>query len=167
MRFHKTLLRLIIAAIFTVVASVAFSQNVYKTPSGQKYHLGSCRMVVNVSKKLLSQEDISSHGLHPCKICKPPYQAHLTSGTPSQNKSVGESSTVQCKGITKQGSRCKHMTRIANGYCFQHTDQIENRTASTNLYNSGSPTPTCGAPTLSGSSCKRKVKGGGFCYQHK
>ena len=28
--------------------------------------------------------------------------------------------TVQCKGLTKSGTRCKHMTRIANGYCFQH-----------------------------------------------
>ena len=28
--------------------------------------------------------------------------------------------TVQCKGMTKKGTRCQHMTRIANGYCFQH-----------------------------------------------
>lgn len=28
--------------------------------------------------------------------------------------------TVQCKGTTKKGTQCKHMTSIANGYCFQH-----------------------------------------------
>ncbi|WP_350028985.1 DUF5763 domain-containing protein [Flavobacterium terrisoli] len=32
----------------------------------------------------------------------------------------GQSQTVQCKGTTKKGTRCKHMTSIANGYCFQH-----------------------------------------------
>ena len=32
----------------------------------------------------------------------------------------GQSTTVQCKGTTKAGTRCKHMTSIANGYCYQH-----------------------------------------------
>ena len=32
---------------------------------------------------------------------------------------------------------------------------------------SKSTTPLCGAKTKSGKSCRRKVKGGGYCYQHK
>jgi hypothetical protein len=32
----------------------------------------------------------------------------------------GCTATTQCFGLTKAGTRCKNMTRIANGYCFQH-----------------------------------------------
>lgn len=98
------------------------AQELYKTPSGQKYHLASCRMVENVSMKLLTSEAIKEFGLEPCKICKPPLLAGsktpLTLG--SSNKAVGVANTVQCKGITKKGTRCLHRTSIANGYCFQH-----------------------------------------------
>jgi endonuclease G len=31
-----------------------------------------------------------------------------------------KSESVQCKGITKSGSRCKRMTLSSNGFCFQH-----------------------------------------------
>ena len=92
------------------------AQTVYKTPSGAKYHLATCRMVKNVSDQI-SVAKARELGLQPCKICKP--QDIYSSGSTS-NKAQGQSETVQCKGITKAGPRCKHMTRIANGYCFQH-----------------------------------------------
>lgn len=48
-------------------------QNVYKTPSGRKYHVSSCRMVENVSKKVEVQaKEIFTYKLTACKICKPP-----------------------------------------------------------------------------------------------
>jgi len=31
--------------------------------------------------------------------------------------------SVQCKGITQNGTRCKRMTTNENGYCWQHQDQ--------------------------------------------
>ncbi len=31
--------------------------------------------------------------------------------------------SVQCKGVTKKGSRCKRKTNNSNGYCWQHQDQ--------------------------------------------
>ena len=102
---------------FLFVSTLGTSQTVYKTPSGAKYHLASCRMVNNVSKELPISEAIQL-GLEPCKICKPPV-LDLLSKSPTKRTS-GESNTVQCKGITKDGTRCKHMTSIANGYCFQH-----------------------------------------------
>jgi len=92
------------------------AQAVYKTPSGAKYHLATCRMVKNVSEQITVAEARES-GLQPCKICKP---ANIYSATSSSNKAQGQATSVQCKGITKSGTRCKHMTRIANGYCFQH-----------------------------------------------
>ena len=94
------------------------AQDVYKTPSVKKYHLATCRMVENVSEKI-SLEKAAETGLGPCKICKPPVGAMAI--PISNKKPKGEDkTTVQCKGTTKAGSRCKHMTRIANGYCFQH-----------------------------------------------
>ena len=72
-------------------------------------------MVKNVSEEI-SISKARELGLQPCKICKP-VDIYATA---SPNKAQGEGVTVQCKGITKAGTRCKHMTRIANGYCFQH-----------------------------------------------
>lgn len=92
------------------------AQSVYKTPNGKKYHLETCRMVKNVSQKITLQEAIEL-GLEPCKICRPgvrPVPQNLI------NKAQGVNKTVQCNGYTKSGTRCRHMTSIANGYCFQH-----------------------------------------------
>jgi len=104
--------------IFLLLLSLSVkSQNVYKTPSGAKYHLATCRMVNNVSKEMTIME-ATEMGLAPCKICKPP--SITGSNIVSSNKPKGQSNTVQCKGTTKAGNRCKHMTSIANGFCFQH-----------------------------------------------
>lgn len=93
------------------------AQTVYKTPSGAKYHLSTCRMVKNVSEEIATAK-AQELGLGPCKICNPAniYGAN----TPAIPKAQGESNTVQCKGMTKAGNRCKHRTSIANGYCYQH-----------------------------------------------
>jgi Family of unknown function (DUF5763) len=93
------------------------AQDIYKTPSGAKYHLATCRMVKNVSEKI-TVEQAKELGLQPCKICNP--QNIYATAASATNKAQGQGESVQCKGITKAGTRCRHMTRIANGYCFQH-----------------------------------------------
>ena len=143
-------------------------QDIYKTPSGEKYHLSSCRMVVNVSKKLVNEPDISKYGLQPCKICRPPVRQSLVSNYAGNNKASGESNAVQCLGYTKQGIRCEHKTRIANGYCYQHTNQQNGNDPSTISKVTAPVTTTsiCGTRTKSGEFCQRKVTKGGQCYQH-
>ncbi|MEI9946434.1 MAG: DUF5763 domain-containing protein [Chitinophagaceae bacterium] len=94
------------------------AQAIYKTPSGAKYHLATCRTVKNVSEQITIAE-AKQLGLQPCKVCKP-VNIYATGTSSSPNKAQGQGTTVQCKGNTKSGTRCKHMTRIANGYCFQH-----------------------------------------------
>lgn len=106
----------LLLTLFLLLPLTIKAQNVYKTPSGAKYHLAGCRMVKNVSKELILSE-AAELGLEPCKICSPPTPQ---AGTVSKKKANGQSTTVRCKGTTKAGTRCKHMTRIANGYCFQH-----------------------------------------------
>jgi hypothetical protein len=109
----KTYTVLLFLLLFSIVAN---SQSIYKTPSGKKYHLGTCRMVENVSEKI-TLEQANELGLEPCKICRPNITPLKLS---AENKAVGQNVSVQCKGITKKGTRCLHKTHIANGYCYQH-----------------------------------------------
>jgi Family of unknown function (DUF5763) len=105
----------ILLFLFIFLPTLTKAQAVYKTPSGAKYHLGTCRMVNNVSQKI-SLAEAARLGLTACKICKP----EMTYSQPQTNNPQGQNKTVQCKGMTKAGTRCRHMTRITNGYCFQH-----------------------------------------------
>lgn len=162
-------IKLYLTLILLVTTVQLNSQTIYKTPSGSKYHLASCRMVENVSKKIV---DPKSTNLTPCSFCKPPSTSNLVSSLTSEDKSSGRAKTTQCKGIAKStGRRCKHMTSIGNGYCYQHTSQDRPNTAQKSSKSQSSSsglnyTPRCGARTKSGKSCRRKVKGGGRCYQH-
>lgn len=103
--------------IFLLLSVSAKAQTVYKTPSGTKYHLAGCHTVKNVSQKMSLEEAIEL-GLGACKICKPSV-GYATKLSPAKN-TQGEASATQCKGYTKAENRCKHKTRIGNGYCFQH-----------------------------------------------
>ncbi|MEP7255296.1 MAG: hypothetical protein ABI666_05940 [Ferruginibacter sp.] len=61
-----------ILSLFVLLFSISLNaQTVYKTPSGAKYHLASCRMVKNVSEEMTIGKANES-GLEPCKICSPP-----------------------------------------------------------------------------------------------
>jgi hypothetical protein len=103
--------------ILLFISAIGIGQDVYKTPSGKKYHLSTCKMVENVSEKITIEEALNL-GLTPCLICKAPAYASITPMPFKQPQ--GEELSVQCKGQTKAGTRCKHMTRIGNGYCYQH-----------------------------------------------
>jgi len=110
----RTLILLFITVFFSGFVT---SQTVFKTPSGNKYHLASCRMVKNVSEEI-SVEKARELGLTPCKICNP--ENIYGANQPVNHKAQGQDNSVQCHGMTKAGTRCKHRTSIANGYCFQH-----------------------------------------------
>lgn len=107
------MLRVIILLLLSVSLK---AQTVYKTPSGAKYHLANCHMVKNVSEAI-SLEKAAELGLEPCKLCRP----QSTTVQPLINKKAqGKGDTRQCMSLTKAGTRCQHMTAIANGYCYQH-----------------------------------------------
>lgn len=124
-------------------------------------------MVKNVSRKLVGGDDKSNSGLSACKICKPPSVSNLNLGNSLTNKAVGESISVRCNGVTQKGTGCKHMTKLSNGFCYQHTSRNKSPNPySSDYLKSSSTTPICGARTKSGGYCQRKVKNGGRCYQH-
>ena len=108
-------MRFLIVLFFSINLS---AQTVYKTPSGTKYHLASCRMVKNVSSHLDVDKALRA-GLSPCKICRPPFRQPL--GIISKpKKTPGVNSTNRCPATTKKGLRCKRNTQIGNNFCFQH-----------------------------------------------
>ena len=103
------------------------SQDLYKTPSGEKYHLSTCRMVKNVSAKIITPDDIRKLGLKPCKICQPPVQNAVVKSYSGTNKAVGEGDSVQCKGKTALGTRCQPMSRIAKDIVMnEHASKNKN-----------------------------------------
>lgn len=110
----------LVTILLSNIAEYAIGQDVFKTPSGKKYHLATCRMVENVSAKISVAKAVEL-GLDACKICKPP--AAINAIPYSSKKAQGTNTTVQCKCSTKAGTRCKHMTSLANGYCFQHNPE--------------------------------------------
>jgi len=117
----KPVLSVLLCVFMALMVSVnSFSQKIYKTPSGTKYHLGSCRMVNNVAEEVSLQRALDL-GLGPCRICKP--NAINTNQLHSSNTPQGAKSTMQCKGITKAGTRCRHRTSLANGFCYQHNPE--------------------------------------------
>ena len=116
-QIEMTLKGTIIFLALLLLGGISEAQSVYKTPSGKKYHLSTCRMVKNVSEKITIEQAMKL-GLEPCKICNP--GTFYSAAPANSSKAQGQDQSVQCRGLTKAGTRCKHMTRIANGYCFQH-----------------------------------------------
>lgn len=165
--------RVLLTNIFLLIVSFAFlhCQNVYKTPSGKKYHLASCYFVENVSERITSKKMIQNNNLEACKFCKPPTVDNLDiiEKFPNDTEALGqENGNIQCIGITLEGKRCKRFTKIRGGYCFQHGPEqirinMEKAKSHPNTFDSN----TCGARTQNGHACKRKVNGGGHCYQHR
>ena len=111
-------MRYIFTFFIVLVFQTISPQTVYKTPSGNKYHLANCRMVKNVSTAT-TIEKAQTKGLSPCKICRPPFNSR-SGFTASPKKARGVNGLSQCKGRTKAGKRCKRKTRIGNDHCFQH-----------------------------------------------
>lgn len=77
------------------------------------------------------------------------------------NKTEKKSNSVQCKGITKDGTRCKNMTTNASGYCYIHENQNEQKKERRK------EPVQCSAYTKSGNRCKRMTYSpNGKCWQH-
>ena len=107
-------MRAVLFLILFVFGFVALqTQSVFRTPSGRKYHAADCRTVKNVSEKI-SIEEARALGLTACLVC------HPGTAEPATKAPQGEAPSVQCKGLTLSGTRCKLRTRIGNGYCSKH-----------------------------------------------
>ena len=112
------------ALIILLFVGNAFSQTVYITKSGKKYHIENCRYLNNSSIEI-DLSDAASKGYTPCKVCKPPSSGNFnpSGGQESfdnDNSYIVTEEKVQCTATTKSGNRCKRMTKSSNGKCWQH-----------------------------------------------
>ena len=111
-----TLFRNIVLFFLIALSNYAYSQTVYVTKSGEKYHKDGCQYL-SKSKIETTLSEALKNGYDACKVCKPENKSSTsvnTLETPTPQKST------QCSALTKTGSRCKRMTKNANGKCFQH-----------------------------------------------
>lgn len=99
--------KIIILTVFFVagLSLKGFSQTVYSSAKGEKYHTADCKLSGDADPITLAAAKKAGKGA--CGICKP--DEHT------------KDKVAQCKGKTADGTRCKRMTASKTGKCFQHS----------------------------------------------
>lgn len=120
----KSNTRLLALLIGILLVFSSYSQTVYVTNTGEKYHTSSCRYL-SKSKNAIELKDAIAQGYEACKVCRPSTQVKTESKTESKQElkkeeTSNQSTSSQCSAITKAGSRCKRTTTSSNGKCWQH-----------------------------------------------
>ncbi|WP_317897092.1 hypothetical protein [Aurantibacillus circumpalustris] len=110
--------------LVSLLANSLQAQPVYITKTGAKYHQGDCRYLSH-SKFSIELKDALLQGYDACKVCAPAQsvsvQKNKTEPSPTTyNTPEKNAVSSQCTATTKAGSRCKRMTKITNGKCWQH-----------------------------------------------
>jgi hypothetical protein len=123
MILRATPCRIAVLILFLILTSqIGYSQTVYVTRTGAKYHNDGCRYLSR-SKISTTIQDAKESGYTACSVCKPsstvkPSTQKVTS-TPAPAP-VRKATSTQCTGMTKANKRCLRMTTSANGRCYQH-----------------------------------------------
>ena len=107
---------------FLVTSHIGYSQTVYVTKTGEKYHDDGCRYLSR-SKISTTLQDAKANGYTGCSVCKPSSTVKPSTqkvmSTPAPAP-VRKATSTQCTGMTKAKKRCLRMTTSANGRCYQH-----------------------------------------------
>lgn len=88
-----------------MISHKGFSQTVYSSAKGEKYHTADCKLSGDADN--IKLDAAKKAGKKPCGVCKP--DEHL------------KDKVTQCSGKTADGTRCKRMTSSKSGKCYQHT----------------------------------------------
>lgn len=107
---------------FFLTSQIGYSQTVYVTKTGEKYHDDGCRYLSR-SKISTTLQDAKENGYTACSVCKPSStvksSTQKVTSTPAPAP-VRKATSTQCTGMTKANKRCLRMTTSANGRCYQH-----------------------------------------------
>lgn len=90
--------------LFLGLATKGYSQTIYSSAKGEKYHTADCNLSGDASGMKL--DAAKKAGKKPCGVCKP--DDHT------------KDKVAQCSGKTSDGTRCKRMTASQGGKCYQH-----------------------------------------------
>lgn len=102
-----------------------FSQTVYITKSGKKYHSENCSSL-RKSSIPIDLKDAVSRGYTACSRCNPPELSKKEATVREKSSSVSSTSTKsnvtsgRCQATTKKGTQCKRNARAGSKYCWQH-----------------------------------------------
>jgi hypothetical protein len=98
--------KIIVLIVFGLVmmSHKGFSQVVYSSAKGEKYHTADCKLSGDADN--IKLDAAKKAGKKPCGVCKP--DEHL------------KDKVAQCTGKTVDGTRCKRMTSSKAGKCYQH-----------------------------------------------
>ncbi len=88
--------------LFLGLSWKGYSQTVYASDKGEKYHTADCKLSGDAKDIKLAAAKKAGKG--PCGICKPDVAVVAK----------------QCAGKTADGTRCKRMTASKAGKCYQH-----------------------------------------------
>lgn len=86
------------------LAIKGFSQTVYVSAKGEKYHTADCKLSGDADGMTLAAAKKKGKGA--CGICKPDDHA--------------KDKVAQCSSKTADGTKCKRMTASKSGKCYQH-----------------------------------------------
>jgi hypothetical protein len=119
----------ILISLFCIfISGLSFSQTVFVTKSGTKYHTENCQHLK--SKISIQKSEAIKKGYTPCQTCKPDIKKeqvdsnslksqHKADSITTNNKPQPNTTTQQCQAITKAGTQCKRKA-TSKGYCYQH-----------------------------------------------
>ncbi len=107
--------------IFVLFSFVAFSQTVYVTKSGAKYHTKECNYAKNGTA--IDLKDVGSRTA--CAVCggsNLTKKSETGSTVAPKDKTVPKEKTGggQCQATTKKGKQCKRNAKAGSNYCWQH-----------------------------------------------
>lgn len=98
----------------------AFSQTVYVTNTGSKYHTSGCQYL-RKSKIAIQVDSAIIQNYTACSVCKPQVSSSNRKQGIAETETASKGATSsQCAALTKAGNRCLRMTKEANGRCWQH-----------------------------------------------
>ena len=107
--------------IFVLFSFVAFSQTVYVTKSGARYHTKECNYAKNATA--IDLKDVGSRTA--CAICGGGITIKKTetdSKVTPKDKTLPKEKTGggRCQATTKKGKQCKRNAKAGSNYCWQH-----------------------------------------------
>jgi hypothetical protein len=101
--------KIIVILVFglLVFTQKGYSQTVYSSAKGEKYHTADCNLSGDADGIKLNAAQKA--GKKPCGVCKPDEHA--------------KDKVERCKGKTADGTRCKRMTASKSAKCYQHASK--------------------------------------------
>ena len=113
------------AFMFLFIVQELFSQTVYITKSGKKYHSANCSSL-RKSSIPIDLKDAVGRGYGACSKCNPPTLSNNSVTPKEKSASVKKSdansldTSGRCQAITKKGTQCTRKAKPGSKFCWQH-----------------------------------------------